>query len=98
MKPRWLFVSMLVPVLAVLPLATYADEGAVQLKDGRGKDKIATQCAVCHSVDYIQMNSPFLDRKGWEASVNKMIRVMGAPIKEEDVPEIVDYLTKYYGQ
>lgn len=94
MKPRWLFVLILAP----LAWSTYADEGVVQLKDGPGRDKIATHCAVCHSVDYIQMNSPFLDRKGWEASVNKMIKVMGAPIKEEDVPEIVDYLTKYYGQ
>ena len=85
-------------MLASFGLPAYADEGKVQLKDGPGKDKVAINCAVCHSVDYIQMNSPFLDRKGWEASVSKMIKVMGAPIKEEDVPEIVDYLAKYYGK
>ena len=53
-------------------------------------------CVMCHSLDYIPMNSVFLDRKGWEASVNRMIKVMGAPIKSEDIPQIVDYLTKYY--
>ncbi len=37
---------------------------------------------MCHSLDYIPMNSLFLDRKGWEGSVNKMIKVMGAPISE----------------
>ena len=37
---------------------------------------------MCHSLDYIPMNSVFLDRKGWEASVTKMMKVMGAPIGE----------------
>ena len=53
---------------------------------------------MCHSLDYIQMNSPFLDRKGWEGSVNKMIKVMGAPIPEADVQKIVDYLASEYGK
>jgi len=53
---------------------------------------------MCHSLDYIQMNSTFLDRKGWEASVNKMIKVMGAPIRPDDVPLIVDYLNRNYGK
>ena len=41
---------------------------------------------MCHSLDYIPMNSVFLDRKGWEGSVNKMVKVMGAPISEQDAP------------
>jgi hypothetical protein len=44
------------------------------------------------------MNSPFLDRKGWEASVNKMIKAMGAPVAETDVQKIVDYLSSQYGK
>ena len=44
------------------------------------------------------MNSPFLDRKGWEGSVTKMVKVMGAPIPAEDVPGIVDYLVRNYGK
>jgi hypothetical protein len=44
------------------------------------------------------MNSPFLDRKGWEGSVNKMIKVMGAPITPEDQKVIVDYLVQNYGK
>jgi hypothetical protein len=43
------------------------------------------------------MNSRFLKRAGWEAEVAKMIKVMGAPIPEADVPRIVDYLTRNYG-
>lgn len=44
------------------------------------------------------MNSPFLDRKGWEASATKMVKVMGAPVPEDQLPTIVDYLTANYGK
>ena len=84
--------------LFMLLSAAFADEGKIQLKDGPGKDLVMGNCVMCHSLDYVPMNSVFLDRKGWEASVNKMIKVMGAPIKSEDVPQIVDYLSKYYGK
>ena len=30
-------------------------------------------CAACHSLDYVQMNSPFLNAAGWDAEVHKMI-------------------------
>jgi len=53
---------------------------------------------MCHSLDYIPMNSVFLDRKGWEASVSKMVKVMGAPIGEQDAAAIVDYLATNYGK
>ncbi len=76
----------------------HADESRVTLKDGEGRPLVEAHCSVCHSLDYVQMNSVFLDRKGWEASVNKMIEVMGAPIRQEDSGPIIDYLTKYYGK
>ena len=75
-----------------------ADESQVQLRDGVGRNLIEANCIMCHSLDYIPMNSPFLDRKGWEASVNKMIKVMSAPIKEEDAKVIVDYLSSQYAK
>ena len=76
----------------------HADEAKITLKEGAGKDLVTANCAMCHSLDYIPMNSPFLDGKGWEASVNKMIKVIGAPIKDENVPAIVDYLSRNYGK
>ena len=75
-----------------------ADEAQVALKEGPGRDVVAANCSMCHSLDYIPMNSVFLDRKGWEASVTKMIKVMGAPIGSEDVPAIVEYLSRHYGK
>ncbi|SRR6266545_3031864 len=74
-----------------------AQESKVQLKEGAGKDK-AMQCVACHSLDYIQMNSRFLDKAGWTASVNKMINAFGAPIPKEDIDAIANYLAQNYGK
>jgi mono/diheme cytochrome c family protein len=89
---RILLLSLLLAAPAV------ADESAIKLKDGAGRDLVERNCIACHSLDYIPMNSPFLDRKGWEGSVTKMMKVMGAPIPAEDVPGIVDYLARNYGK
>jgi hypothetical protein len=74
-----------------------ADESAIKLKEAPGRELVERNCVTCHSLDYIPMNSPFLDRKGWEASVTKMIKAMGAPIADQDVPGIIDYLARNYG-
>jgi mono/diheme cytochrome c family protein len=78
--------------------AALADESAVKLKEGRGKELVESNCIMCHSLDYVPMNSPFLDRKGWEATVTKMMKAMGAPITEQDAAAIVDYLAQNYGK
>lgn len=80
-----------------LAASVSAQEAKVELKDAPGKDK-AQQCVVCHSLDYIQMNSRFLDKAGWTASVNKMINAFGAPIPKEDVEAIASYLAENYGK
>ena len=88
----------------------YAEEPAVQgtvhsielpdikttLKPGAGVDKASTLCNICHSVDYITMQ-PAFPRATWTAEVNKMVKVMGAPINEEDAKAIIDYLSANYG-
>jgi mono/diheme cytochrome c family protein len=76
--------------------AAAAQESKVVLKDGPGRDK-AQACVACHSLDYIQMNSRFLDKAGWTASINKMINAFGAPIEKADVEAIAAYLAANYG-
>lgn len=84
--------------LLFLPACGYADETKIQLKDAPGRVTVMQNCGNCHSLDYIPLNSVFLDRKGWEAGVAKMINAFGAPIAKEDVPSIVDYLSRNYGK
>ena len=81
--------------LAVLPAR--ADEKPVALKKAPGLDKVEANCGACHSLDYIQMNSPFLKAAGWDAEVTKMIKAFGAPISDSDEKAIVNYLTPNYG-
>lgn len=77
---------------------TMAEEPEVKLKAGPGKALVAANCGSCHSLDYIPMNSPILDRAGWEKSLKKMVAVMGAPVPEWDLPKILDYLVQRYGK
>ena len=74
-----------------------AEERPVELKPGPGLDKVEGHCGACHSLDYIQINSPFLNAAGWNAEVTKMIKAFGAPIDAADAKAIVDYLAKNYG-
>jgi hypothetical protein len=80
------------------PARANPNESHVKLKAGPGRDKVLARCTICHSADYIPMNSVFLDRKGWEAEVDKMVHAMGAPVQPDEVPVIVDYLTRNYGR
>ena len=78
--------------------AALAGEESVQLKKATGADKVETHCAICHSLAYIEMNSPFLNAAGWNAEVAKMINAFGAPISAADAKIIGDYLKANYGQ
>lgn len=68
----------------------------VELKPGPGMDKASTLCNICHSLDYITTQPPFPQAQ-WTATVNKMIKVMGAPINDEDAKTIITYLSANYG-
>jgi mono/diheme cytochrome c family protein len=89
------FAIIAAAVLTALP--ALAQEQQIKLKPGPGLDKLEANCAACHTLAYIPMNSPFLDAKGWEAEVTKMIKAYGAPIDDADAKAIADYLKANYG-
>jgi mono/diheme cytochrome c family protein len=82
---------------AALAGAALAGEKPVQLKPGPGLDKVQANCGACHSLDYVPMNSPYLNAASWDAEVAKMISAFGAPIDPADAKTIADYLKKNYG-
>jgi sulfite dehydrogenase (cytochrome) subunit B len=73
------------------------DESHVHLTVAPGSALVQARCAICHSLDYIPMNSPFLNAAMWDAEITKMIKAFGAPIDEADAKAIGDYLKKNYG-
>jgi hypothetical protein len=90
--------SLVLTALAILAsTAGSAAEKPVPLKDAPGREVVERSCVVCHSLDYPRIHAGFLDHKTWEAEVNKMINVYGAPISHEDAQVIVEYLATNYG-
>jgi sulfite dehydrogenase (cytochrome) subunit B len=84
-------------VAALLAGTAYADEQVIKLKQAPGLDKVENNCAACHTLAYIPMNSVYLNAAGWDGEVGKMIKAFGAPIDDADAKAIADYLKKNYG-
>jgi mono/diheme cytochrome c family protein len=91
---RSIIVAALIALAAVPALA---GEQAVPLKAGQGMDVTSSVCAICHSLDYIRMNSVFLSPDGWKAEVTKMRSAFGAPIDDATADAIQHYLAAQYG-
>lgn len=62
-----------------------------------GYAKAKAQCVACHSAEYMLFQPPTAPRAYWEAMVKRMKTVFKAPVVDEDMPAIVDYLVKTYG-
>lgn len=82
----------------VLATGAFSDEDAIQLKSGAGVEVVQANCAACHSLDYVQMNSPIQDKEGWGKTVGKMVKTFGAPIAEADQTAIIEYLAANYSK
>ena len=67
-----------------------------RLRPGPGSEIATVQCVICHSTDYITTQPP-MPRAFWKAGVQKMQKIYGAPIPDEQVEPVVDYLVKNYG-
>ena len=71
----------------------------VQLKPSAlpGYAKAQASCVACHSAEYMQYQPPSAPRPYWDAMVKRMKAVFRAPVNDADMPEIVDYLVRTYG-
>lgn len=71
----------------------------VQLKASTlpGYEKAKMNCVACHSAEYMQYQPPTAARPYWENMVKRMKMVFNAPLDDADIPDIVDYLVKTYG-
>jgi hypothetical protein len=62
-----------------------------------GFAKAQAVCSNCHSAEYLYYQPPTAARPYWDAMVKRMKAVFKAPVADEDIPLIVDYLVKTYG-
>ncbi|MBM0104837.1 hypothetical protein JM946_08760 [Steroidobacter sp. S1-65] len=83
-------------VCALVASSSLAGEQDIRLKEAPGHDVTTSRCAVCHSLDYITMVAPVMNRSAWQQSVRKMIDVFGAPVTDQEASSIIEYLGQHY--
>jgi sulfite dehydrogenase (cytochrome) subunit B len=88
-----MFRILLITVLLIVPAMA---EERVNLKPGPGLDVVTATCSICHTLDYIRMNSVFLTPDEWKAEVTKMQQAYGGPFDDATAAAIVNYLSATY--
>jgi cytochrome c5 len=61
-----------------------------------GRETVLATCVICHTTRYITMQ-PTFTRAAWTAEVEKMRKVFGAPMTNEQAAQAVDYLVAIRG-
>ena len=90
-----LILSTLLSHVAFALTITLPEETA-EYRIGPGVDLARSYCMGCHSADYVLTQPPGMPRSFWEAEVNKMKKVFGAPLPDDQVTPLADYLVRTY--
>src|SRR5438445_2294821 len=97
------WVPKLVIVTGVRVLLLQATGTEIQLppetgafKQDAGAEIANGQCLICHSVEYVS-TQPAMPRAFWKSSIQKMQQKYGAPVPDNQVEALADYLTRNYG-
>ena len=99
-RPSWQSAVAVSLLAAAFPAASVKIElppESTSLKPAAGSDLATRQCATCHSADYAAIQPPGKPLAFWKAEVEKMKKVDGAPIPDDQVEPIAQYLTRAYG-
>jgi cytochrome c5 len=86
-----------VAAASVSALTIELPKETTQLKDAPGVDVTQRTCSVCHSFDYIAIQPAGRPHAFWKAEVEKMKKVYGASIPDDQIEPIAQYLTRAYG-
>jgi sulfite dehydrogenase (cytochrome) subunit B len=94
--------SLALTILALVALPARALQielpaETAKLRPGAGSDLATKQCLTCHSADYVSIQPPGKPLAFWKAEVEKMKKVYGAPIPDDQIEPIAQYLTREYG-
>ena len=84
------------PPKGTASIALPGDAG-MAFKPGPGVAAAQAHCLSCHSSAYVS-TQPVLSKAQWAAEVTKMKNVYGAPIPDDQVATLADYLTTQYGK
>lgn len=65
---------------------------------GAGADSANANCLICHSVDMVTRQPPSLTQHDWDAIVHKMKAGYGAPIADDQMAIVINYLTATFSR
>jgi cytochrome c2 len=80
--------------MVLAAIAGVAAGGQDAPKQERGEQILNAACQTCH--DHRPVDTQALDEAGWSKEVKSMIE-KGAEVKPDDVPVLVEYLTRFHG-
>lgn len=81
---------MLLPVVAISAVMTVAG-----WSQGRARELVEDVCTYCHNLD--RLRGKELSREEWRGLTKGMISE-GAPVTDQELSMILDYLAKNYGR
>ena len=88
---KWLLVAA-----AMLTAFSAMAETPSWMPPGPGQEETAVSCGVCHTVNYIRMNSRFMKPEVWKGEVDKMRTAFAAPIDDDTAAAIVAYVGRNF--
>jgi competence protein ComEA len=74
---------------------TAGQEKAGGLPEAKGKATLEKVCVGCHELDVVTASRR--TKMGWQQNVDDMVS-RGAEGSDQEMAEVVEYLTKYYGK
>ena len=69
---------------------------AMLLPDGPGKGRVLAYCTGCHGLKIVVQARK--SRDAWFNNITWMTDDFGAPVPEEEIPLLADYLSQHYSQ
>src|SRR6187549_889084 len=93
------FLNVAASLLLVAPVfLAQAPAGATQAPagpDAEATNLVTSACASCHSLDRVK--NKVADKDAWTATVTRMMGKGGASLTDQQVPVVIEYLTRAAG-
>ena len=90
-------VTMLLPLTRALEIKLPLETAAYAPSSHPGYSATMAFCVTCHSAEYARTQPLNMTPAYWKATVLKMKKAFGAPIPDDQLDVITDYLVKTYG-
>ena len=89
--------TVVLPLTRALEIKLPPETAAFAPSEHPGYALAMAFCSTCHSAEYVRTQPLSMTPAYWKATVTKMKKTFGAPIPDDQLDIITDYLVKTYG-